>query len=103
MFYPDSNASITPRAGSWVSILGSTYQEGNWDPEPDPEITKKILERCKPMAPELLNDDGAFDIVSVNVGFRPGRKSGPRIEIEEVGEGRQKKVVCHQYGHAGGG
>jgi D-amino-acid oxidase len=41
--------------------------------------------------------------VSVNVGFRPGRKSGPRIEIEEVGEGRQKKVVCHQYGHAGGG
>ncbi|EXJ84625.1 hypothetical protein A1O3_05295 [Capronia epimyces CBS 606.96] len=105
MFYPDANASITPRAGSGVSVLGSTYEIGNWDREPDPEVTKTILRRCKPLAPELLNKDGEFDVVSVNVAFRPGRKGGPRVEIEEMKseDGQSKRVVCHAYGHAGGG
>lgn len=78
MFYPDANASVAPRLGSGVSILGSTYQEGNWDPNPDDSVTETILQRCKPWAPELLNDQGEFDVVGVNVGFRPGRKGGPR-------------------------
>lgn len=107
MFYPDENASITPRVGSGISVLGSTYDEGNWTPVPDPETTKKIVERCKPMAPELLNEQGEFDIVSVDVAFRPGRKGGPRVEIEEIecpcSIRSKKRVVCHTYGHAGGG
>lgn len=114
MFYPDANASITPRVGSGVSVLGSTYQVGNWDRNPDPEVTRTILDRCKALGPELLNDDGEFDVVSVDVAFRPGRTGGPRVELEEIvvaaAEGGRKdcsetrtRIVCHEYGHAGGG
>lgn len=104
MFYPDANASITPRIGSGVSMLGSSYQSGNWDPKPDSSITMKILERCKPFAKELLNEDGEFEVISVNIAFRPGRKGGPRVEMETMmtDEG-EEKFVCHEYGHAGGG
>jgi hypothetical protein len=105
MFYPDENASVTPRIGSGISVLGSTYQEGNWDTEPDDQVTQRILERCKPMAPELLNEKGEFEVVSVNVAFRPGRKGGPRVELEELEVNDQglRVAVCHTYGHAGGG
>ncbi|KAJ9618342.1 hypothetical protein H2204_013073 [Knufia peltigerae] len=111
MFYPGANASITPRVGSGVSVLGSTYQAGNWDRNPDPQVTRTILERCKALGPELLNDDGEFDVVSVDVAFRPGRRGGPRVELEEIvidgatedGSEIRTRVVCHEYGHAGGG
>lgn len=108
MFYADANASVAPRRGSGTSILGSTYQEGNWDPDPDEFISDTILQRCKPWAPELLNDDGDFDVVGVNVGFRPGRKGGPRVELQKIDFGDTKDeigslVVCHSYGHAGSG
>lgn len=107
MFYPDANASITPRLGSGTSILGSTYQEGNWDASPDPEVTETILSRCRLWAPELLNAKGEFEVVGVSVGFRPGRKGGPRVDIEKLevklGAGLRKVVVCHSYGHAGSG
>ncbi|OQU99954.1 hypothetical protein CLAIMM_05520 [Cladophialophora immunda] len=104
MFYPEANASITPRIGSGVSVLGSTYQEGNWSRTPDMEVTKMILERCKRLAPELLDADGEFEVVSVDVAFRPGRRGGPRVEMEQiVTEDGGRRAVCHEYGHAGGG
>lgn len=108
MFFPDANASVAPRLGSGTSILGSTYQEGNWDPTPDLEVTETIMSRCKDWAPELLDTEGNFEVVGVNVGFRPGRKGGPRVEIEKVEvsetDGALKTVViCHNYGHAGSG
>ncbi|KAI1622282.1 hypothetical protein EDD37DRAFT_634630 [Exophiala viscosa] len=104
MFYPEANASITPRIGSGVSVLGSSYEKGNWERTPDDAVTMKILERCKPLAPELLNADGEFAVVSVNVAFRPGRRCGPRLEMEEVvTDAGETVVVCHEYGHAGGG
>ncbi|KAH9907481.1 hypothetical protein F4778DRAFT_542831 [Xylariomycetidae sp. FL2044] len=103
MFYPEANASIAPRLGYGVSILGSTYQEGDENPHPDPAITRRITERCKSLAPELLNEAGGFDIVSVNVGFRPGRRGGPRVEIENLQTADGEKIVCHCYGSAGGG
>lgn len=107
MFYSDANASIAPRLGSNTSILGSTYELDNWNSAPDPAVTEKILQRCTPWAPELLQQDGTFEVIGVNVGFRPGRHGGARVEVEivEVGEDGCKKevVVCHNYGHGGSG
>lgn len=108
MFHPDANASVAPRLGSGTSILGSTYQEGSWDPRPDPDVTETIVSRCRGWAPELLDAEGNFVVVGVHVGFRPGRRGGPRVEIEKVevrdGKGRLTSVViCHSYGHAGSG
>lgn len=63
-------------------------------------VTDAILERCKTLAPELLTSDGEFEIVREQVGFRPTRIGGARVELERLDEG---KFVCHNYGHHGAG
>jgi D-amino-acid oxidase len=64
------------------------------------ETTKSILQGCKVSAPELLSEDGEFEVLSVQCGLRPAREGGPRVEGEIV-DGRWK--VVHSYGHAGAG
>jgi len=90
---------VLPRPYSGTTILGGTKQAGNWDTTPNAETTKTILENAKKWAPELLNVKGEFDVVSVQVGLRPGRTGGARVELEKMGE----FLVCHSYGHAGAG
>jgi hypothetical protein len=98
---------ILPRPHSGTTILGGTKQVGNWSGEPDAQTTKEIVERAKEFAPELLDEKGEFEVVSVQVGLRPGRKGGARVEVEEVGlpgqVGGEKFAVCHAYGHGGAG
>lgn len=65
----------------------------------DKEATKVILERAKVLAPDLVGGNGEMEVVSEQVGFRPSREGGPRVEVEAV-EGR---VVVHSYGHSGAG
>ena len=60
------------------------------DTTPDAETTEKILQGCKPLAPELLDGKGEFEVLSVPVGLRPARKGGPRVEVEVVVEGETK-------------
>ena len=88
-----------PRPHSGTTILGGTKQAGNWNTTPDSKTTKRILENAKRWAPELLNAKGEFDVVSVQVGLRPGRTGGARVELETLGG----FVVCHSYGNAGAG
>jgi glycine/D-amino acid oxidase-like deaminating enzyme len=90
---------ILPRPHSNTTILGGTKGIGDWNAEPDPQTTEEILRRAKDWAPELLNKNGEFEVLSVQVGLRPGRKGGVRVEIENLDE----IVVCHAYGHAGAG
>ncbi|KKY16047.1 putative d-amino acid [Phaeomoniella chlamydospora] len=93
-------ALVIPRPGENVTMLGGCKRAGNWNTEPDNEITETILERCKLLAPELLNEKGNFDIVAVRVGLRPSRKGGPRVEVEELENG---KFAVHNYGHHSAG
>lgn len=89
-----------PRPGTGTTILGGTKEVGQSSPEPDETVTKKILDRCSWMVPELLTaEDGGFEVISVQCGLRPARHGGPRVEREVV-EGMR---VVHAYGHAGGG
>ena len=64
------------------------------------QMTREILEGCKELAPELLDKDDTFEVLSVQCGLRPAREGGVRVEKEVVG-GRWK--VVHAYGHAGSG
>ncbi|KAE9366356.1 nucleotide-binding domain-containing protein [Stipitochalara longipes BDJ] len=90
---------VLPRPHSNTTILGGTKQVGDWTAEPDPKTTEEILRRAKEWAPELLNEKGEFDVLNEQVGLRPGRKGGARVEIEEL----DGFLVCHAYGHAGAG
>jgi len=78
--------TFIPRPGSGTTILGGCKQKGNWDAEVDEELDQRILERIKRfgLAEELRGKDGKgdFDVISSQVGLRPGRKGGPRVEID---------------------
>lgn len=93
---------VIPRPGSGTTILGGCKEVGYWDEKEDQELTRKILERARGLVPELLTNGGnEFEILSVQVGRRPGRKGGPRVEIEKE---KMKAVrVVHAYGHEGAG
>ncbi|KAG0167211.1 hypothetical protein DFQ30_006275 [Apophysomyces sp. BC1015] len=96
---------IIPRKDGNV-ICGGTLDAENRSTVPDDELTKEILKRCYELYPDITHGKGpdAFDIVAVNVGFRPGRQQGIRIEKEIIRRPNNKKVVvCHNYGHGSHG
>lgn len=95
---------VMTRALGGGTILGGTYQKGNWDPTPDPGITERIIKRCLALRPALVNG-GTRDTIKIirsSVGLRPYRKSGLRLEADHEIFGDEILVV-HNYGHAGWG
>lgn len=76
-------------------VLGGTWQENDWNTTPDPATRDAILQRCVALVPELA---GA-PIVGEEVGLRPARNGGPRVEAEKWADG----TVVHAYGHGGAG
>lgn len=100
-------AYVVPRPGSGTTIIGGCKQVGNWAEEADQVLNENILETAKRegMAEELqTGTGGGFEIISHQVGWRPGRKGGPRVELEEDSSGKADGIwLVHAYGHAGGG
>ncbi|KAI9702575.1 MAG: hypothetical protein M1836_001055 [Candelina mexicana] len=92
---------VIPRPGGGGTILGGCKQDGNWDETVDEDLAKQILTSCKELAPELVDEkNGEFEVLGHQVGFRPSRRGGLRVEGEELDGGGK---VVHCYGHAGGG
>lgn len=81
------------------SIIGGCFQNSS-NPEEDDKLTESILARAKKYAPELFQGENPseFDIIAVNVGLRPFRETGPRIEIDG-----DSPWLIHAYGAGGGG
>ncbi|KAF2731576.1 hypothetical protein EJ04DRAFT_442803 [Polyplosphaeria fusca] len=91
---------VFPRPVGGGVILGGSRQEGDWNPEVDMELAKDIMERCCKLCPELGKPE-ELEILSHNVGLRPSRKGGMRIEVENRKE--WSVPVVHCYGHSGTG
>jgi D-amino-acid oxidase len=89
------------RAAGGGTVIGGTYQTGNWDANPDPKVAIRIMKRAVEIQPELAGGKGieGLDIIRHGVGLRPARTGGVRIETEQIGS----RVVVHNYGHAGWG
>jgi len=99
----DEMLYVIPRSGD-TTLLGGCKQVGNWDEKVDEGLNERIMSRVKGerLAEELLTgEDGGFEVMRQQVGFRPGRKGGPRVEVE------REKIggvwVVHSYGHGSGG
>ncbi|OAQ90135.1 D-amino-acid oxidase [Purpureocillium lilacinum] len=111
----DGNAEILyvmQRAGGGGTILGGTYDLGNWESAPDPNIAVRIMRRAVEACPHLVGGAGrgieALSIVRHNVGLRPYRPFGVRIERERLLSWKERDKaeapwVVHNYGHAGWG
>jgi D-amino-acid oxidase len=95
---------VVPRPGSGATILGGCKQVNSWDEDVDGELNERILVDVKGegFAEELRDSKGEFEVLALQVGFRPGRKGGARCEVE--GDGKVDRVwVVHSYGHSGAG
>ncbi|OAL48212.1 nucleotide-binding domain-containing protein [Pyrenochaeta sp. DS3sAY3a] len=100
----DEITYILPRRGTSTFVLGGTKDAGNYDTLPTPRISEAIVARCKRLFAACGQGDVRIEVLAEQVGFRPGRTGGPRIEVERVDVGRgEKGSVVHCYGHAGGG
>lgn len=98
---PDELVYVMTRAAGGGTILGGTYQKGNWDPNPDPNIAARIMQRVVDLYPDIAGGKGVkgLDIIRHGVGLRPYREGGVRIEKEKI----DGTWVVHNYGHAGWG
>ncbi|KAG0700672.1 hypothetical protein DFH29DRAFT_930896 [Suillus ampliporus] len=65
-----------------TAILGGTFQSRSWDTSLDMEIAKGIFDRCAALAPCLKGAESR--IMKHNVGLRPAREGGPRVELERI-------------------
>lgn len=65
--------------------------------EVDPNLAHRIALKCIALAPELTDGKGmeALDVVRHNVGLRPSRHGGPRLEAEQMTD---IGLIVHNYG-----
>ncbi|KAJ5690396.1 hypothetical protein N7462_004788 [Penicillium macrosclerotiorum] len=98
----DEAMYIMTRAAGGGTILGGSYQKGDWNPLPDPNLANRIMARAVAAAPQLVEKGQGIEGLSIirhGVGLRPLRDGGPRIEKDQI-DGVQ---VVHNYGHGGFG
>ena len=75
-------------------VFGGTNEVSD-DRAPDPHTTAQIIREC-----ERVLGRAAPALIRERVGLRPGRKTGVRVEAENLRNGR---TVIHNYGHGGSG
>jgi D-amino-acid oxidase len=96
----DPNGEITyiiPRPSPVGSVLlGGTYQAGNWDMSIDLSTAARILERCAKLEPTLADAASSARVISHQVGLRPARIGGPRVERELVPIPTRSKLLGPQ-------
>lgn len=100
---------IMPRPVDGHTVIGVSREKGVDSMNIDEHMTQRLLAAGRKLAPELLtgaqSENYGFEVIETRVGLRPGRKGGPRVEIEEMKPGDSEPVllVVHEYGHAGAG
>lgn len=98
---PNEMLYMFPRKEGGTIIGGSFIQE-NYDTQEDKPLSTRLSKRAVAFAPELIDpsrgNPNYLDVVQVNVGLRPFRDGGMRIEID----GRRKWLI-HNYGAGSGG
>ena len=86
---------LIPRPLGGGTIVGGTKQHGDWTTDIRLEETAEILERAVKAWPDFVSKVEDFEVDMVNVGMRPMREGGMRIERENFGNGR---FVIQGYG-----
>jgi len=79
-------------------------QVDNWDLDPSPSTAQRILAQCLRLDPSISSDGtlAGIHILRHNVGLRPARTGGPRVEVETPRLPRVRPVV-HAYGFSSAG
>jgi D-amino-acid oxidase len=97
----DEACYVMTRAAGGGTVLGGSYQLGNWESQVDPNLAVRIMKRAVELCPALTEggDIDKLDVVRHGVGLRPVRLGGTRVEKERIGG----VWVVHNYGAGGAG
>lgn len=76
-------------------LLGGVRRPGRNGLTPDPGIAGETISRAAVAMPAVAD----APVLGIEVGLRPGRPAGVRLEAEQVGP----TTVVHNYGHDGSG
>lgn len=101
---------VIPR-GDGTVVCGGTRIVDDWDGTPRQETTKRILGRCLELVPQLVDPKKGtgltkpriedLDVVEVNVGLRPARRGG--VRLERAKEDVEGVKIVYNYGYGGAG
>ena len=92
--------TIIPRPHNGGTIVGVSKEIDDDNVKARPETRKLLLEQCIESFPEFVTKVQDFEVVCDNVGRRPFREGGTRIEVEHLSE---RQCIVHAYGSGGRG
>lgn len=74
----------------------------SWSQEPDPDLAVRIMKRAIMICPNLVPPGSGIEALRVvrhQVGFRPFREGGPRIERDVIHDEKEGVLnIVHSYG-----
>ncbi|RMZ82089.1 hypothetical protein DV737_g2158, partial [Chaetothyriales sp. CBS 132003] len=82
------------------TIVGVTLEIGDFETAVREDSRHALLEAAVEFFPDFVKNVEDFVVVKDNVGRRPWREGGVRIEAETIGDGR---TIVHGYGAGGRG
>ena len=93
-------ATLIPRPRGGGTIVGVSKEAGDLEEQPRPETTRVLLENSIRYFPDFVGHIEDFQVLKENVGRRPWREGGLRMELENLPGARQ---IVHGYGAGGRG
>lgn len=94
-------ATLIPRPLAGGTIVGVSKEIGDEEENPRPETRQLLLKQSVECFPDFVKRLDDFEVLRDNVGRRPFREGGLRMEVEEVDGGRRR--IVHGYGAGGRG
>lgn len=95
----DHLSYLIPRPGDGGLIIGGCQQPNSWNYTVDTKLADTMLEWARTLYPGVFPAEHNFEIIKHNVGLRPSRIGGARVETEFLDD----RLVIHGYGIAGWG
>ena len=94
-------ATLIPRPLDGGTIVGVSKEIGDEEETARPETRQLLLKQSIECFPDFVEKLEDFEVISDNVGRRPFREGGLRMEVEELDDGRKR--IVHGYGAGGRG
>ena len=94
---------LIPRPLGGGTIVGGTKQISDTETRARPEERQKLLENAVRYFPEFVSDMKDFKVLQDNVGRRPWREGGMRIELDSIMQDGVDVPIVHAYGAGGRG
>jgi D-amino-acid oxidase len=94
-------ATLIPRPLEGGTIVGVSKEIGDQEEKSRPETRQQLLEQSIECFPDFVKKLEEFEVLRDNVGRRPFREGGLRVEVEGLEDGRKR--IIHGYGAGGRG